>query len=79
MTHRLSVLITKLKKSQYFDWQIKLKFYYLKNIAVTLLKIFIASGTISQQGDYLLIEIYFSIFTAQNRHGSNPSGLKKQK
>ena len=68
MTHRLSVLITKLKKSQYFDWQIKLKFYYLKNIAVTLLKVFITSDTISQQGDYLLIKNYFSTFTAQNRH-----------
>ena len=48
VTHRLFGLITKLKKIQYFDWQIKLKFYYLKNIAVTLLKIFIASETISQ-------------------------------
>lgn len=77
MTHRLSGLITKLKKIQYFDWQIK--FYYLKNVAVTLLKIFIASETISQQDDYLLIEIHFSTFTAQNRHRSNPSGFKKQK
>lgn len=79
MTHRLFGLITKLKIIQYFDWQIKLKFYYLKNIAVTLLKIFIASETISQQDDYLLIEIHFSTFTAQNRHRLNPSGFKKQK